>query len=191
MAMCFSLACLGGVPVRINDPAVREQDLPDYFERFAGLLAPGDRHRRPVGLGQGHGGRPVAAARLPLPRQRRPLSAGGPGRHSRRCALDDEAGVAAAIAATLPMPFWAELASCSAATDVRGHPQRGISAGASKVAALPAVRAALLGRQRAYRQAPGLVAEGRDMASVVFPDAPTKVFLTATPRRGRKDAINS
>lgn len=54
------------------------------------------------------------------------------------------------------------------------------SSGASKVAALPAVRAALLERQRAYRQAPGLVAEGRDMGSVVFPDAALKIFLTAS-----------
>lgn len=55
-----------------------------------------------------------------------------------------------------------------------------ISVGASKVAALPAVRAALLFRQRLFRQAPGLVADGRDMASVVFPDSRTKVFLTAS-----------
>ena len=54
-----------------------------------------------------------------------------------------------------------------------------MSAGASQVAALPAVRTALLFRQRAFRRAPGLVADGRDMGSVVFPDAPLKVFLTA------------
>ena len=52
--------------------------------------------------------------------------------------------------------------------------------GASRVAALPAVRAALLSRQRAFREAPGLVAEGRDMGTVVFPDATLKVFLTAS-----------
>ena len=52
--------------------------------------------------------------------------------------------------------------------------------GASRVAALPAVREALLARQRAFRQAPGLVADGRDMGSVVFPDAATKIFLTAS-----------
>lgn len=52
--------------------------------------------------------------------------------------------------------------------------------GASKVAALPAVRTALLARQHAFRQMPGLVADGRDMGSVVFPDAVLKVFLTAT-----------
>lgn len=51
---------------------------------------------------------------------------------------------------------------------------------ASVVAAIPAVRAALLERQRAFREAPGLVCDGRDMGSVVFPDAALKVFLTAS-----------
>ena len=52
---------------------------------------------------------------------------------------------------------------------------------ASEVARLPAVRAALLARQRAFRRPPGLVADGRDMGTVVFPDAALKIFLTATP----------
>ena len=51
---------------------------------------------------------------------------------------------------------------------------------ASEVAAVPELREALLARQRAFRQPPGLVADGRDMASVVFPDAGLKVFLTAS-----------
>lgn len=55
-----------------------------------------------------------------------------------------------------------------------------VGAGASQVAALPAVRDALLQRQRAFREAPGLVADGRDMGTVVFVDAPLKVFLTAS-----------
>ncbi|MGB8516520.1 MAG: (d)CMP kinase, partial [Gallionella sp.] len=50
----------------------------------------------------------------------------------------------------------------------------------SKIAALPQVRAALLDKQKAFRCAPGLVADGRDMASVVFPDAALKIFLTAS-----------
>lgn len=54
------------------------------------------------------------------------------------------------------------------------------SIGASHCAAVPAVREALLDRQRRFREAPGLVAEGRDMGSVVFPDATLKVFLTAS-----------
>lgn len=53
------------------------------------------------------------------------------------------------------------------------------SNGASKVAAYPQVRVSLLDRQRAFRQIPGLVADGRDMGSVVFPDAVLKIFLTA------------
>ena len=55
-----------------------------------------------------------------------------------------------------------------------------VSAATSRVAARPAVRTALLERQRAFRRPPGLVAEGRDMGAVVFPDAALKVFLTAS-----------
>jgi cytidylate kinase len=52
---------------------------------------------------------------------------------------------------------------------------------ASEVARMPAVRQSLLTRQRAFREPPGLVADGRDMATVVFPDATLKIFLTARP----------
>ena len=55
-----------------------------------------------------------------------------------------------------------------------------VAAGSSKVAALPAVRDALLQRQRAFLEFPGLVADGRDMGTVVFRDAPLEVFLTAS-----------
>jgi CMP/dCMP kinase len=51
---------------------------------------------------------------------------------------------------------------------------------ASQVAAIPAVRAALLDRQRRFAETPGLVADGRDMGTVVFPDAPLKIYLTAS-----------
>ena len=58
---------------------------------------------------------------------------------------------------------------------------------ASQVAALPAVRDALLQRQRDFRTAPGVIADGRDMGTVVFPDAPVKVFLTASAEeRGQR-----
>jgi cytidylate kinase len=56
-----------------------------------------------------------------------------------------------------------------------------VSQMASRVAAVPAVRAALLAFQRSFRQAPGLVADGRDMGTVVFADAPLKFFLEAAP----------
>jgi CMP/dCMP kinase len=52
---------------------------------------------------------------------------------------------------------------------------------ASEIASMPAVRRSLLKRQRAFRQPPGLVADGRDMGTVVFPDAALKIFLTASP----------
>jgi len=52
---------------------------------------------------------------------------------------------------------------------------------ASKIAAIPAVREALLARQRAFLQPPGLIADGRDMGTVVFPDAELKIYLTASP----------
>jgi 3-phosphoshikimate 1-carboxyvinyltransferase len=94
-------------------------------------------------------------------------------------AWNDEAGIAAA-AASLDAEFGAD--SIKLAGEEVGDAIRteDISSGASQIAALPAVRAALLFRQRVFRRAPGLVADGRDMASVVFPDARTKVFLTAS-----------
>ncbi|VAW85593.1 Cytidylate kinase [hydrothermal vent metagenome] len=61
---------------------------------------------------------------------------------------------------------------------------------ASRVAALSSVRQALLERQWAFRESPGLVADGRDMASVVFPDAPLKVFLTATAEERARRRYN-
>ena len=56
-----------------------------------------------------------------------------------------------------------------------------VSARASEIAAMPAVREALLGRQRAFAVPPGLLADGRDMGTVVFPHAQLKIFLTASP----------
>ena len=94
-------------------------------------------------------------------------------------ALDDEARVAE-LAEKLPASFhdgavW--LVDEDVTEAIRAET---VGEGASKVAALPAVRTALLDRQRAYRQAPGLVADGRDMGTVVFADAVAKVFLTAS-----------
>ncbi len=62
----------------------------------------------------------------------------------------------------------------------------GVGELASQLAALKQVRQALLARQRAFAQPPGLVADGRDMGTVVFPEAPVKIFLTATPEERAK-----
>lgn len=97
-------------------------------------------------------------------------------------ALDDEAGVAA-LAGALPARFEGArvLLGEGDARDVTDEIRsEACSVGASRVAVLPAVRSALFDRQRDYRAAPGLVAEGRDMGSVIFPDAEVKVFLTAS-----------
>ncbi|GMV54529.1 MAG: cytidylate kinase [Betaproteobacteria bacterium] len=86
----------------------------------------------------------------------------------------------AELARTLPVSFRDHavlLDDEDVATAIRTEE---ISMLASGVAVFPAVREALLARQRAFRRAPGLVAEGRDMGSVVFPDARVKVFLTAS-----------
>jgi len=61
---------------------------------------------------------------------------------------------------------------------------------ASKVASVPVVREALLERQRAFRQPPGLVADGRDMGTVVFPDAVLKIFLTASAEERARRRYN-
>ena len=94
-------------------------------------------------------------------------------------ALDDEAALTQ-IAAALDVRF-ADGGTWLAGEEVSDAMRsEAASVGASKVAVFGGVRAALLGRQRAFRQAPGLVGDGRDMGSVVFPDAALKVFLTAS-----------
>ncbi len=98
-------------------------------------------------------------------------------------ALDDAAGVAT-LAARLPLAFIEStddtrvLLEGRDVSDIIRSEEAG--ARASQVAVLPAVRAALLERQRAFRQAPGLVADGRDMGTVVFPAADLKIYLTAS-----------
>lgn len=98
-------------------------------------------------------------------------------------AVDDEAGLAR-LAEQLDVAFpvkEGQPRTLLEGEDV-GQKIRTEQAGerASQVAALPAVRQALLQRQRDFCQAPGLVADGRDMGTVVFPDAPLKIFLTAS-----------
>jgi cytidylate kinase len=98
--------------------------------------------------------------------------------------LVDEAGVTR-LASALPVAFAAGEGEPRVLLDGRDvtaaiRTEEG-GAAASVVAALPAVRTALLERQRAFREQPGLVADGRDMGTVVFPDAAFKLFLTASP----------
>ncbi len=93
----------------------------------------------------------------------------------------DDAEALAGLARDLDVCFVAQRVELDGADATMAIRDEAVSEGASRVAVHPAVRAALLERQRAFRQPPGLVADGRDMGTVVFPDAGTKVFVTATP----------
>ena len=102
----------------------------------------------------------------------------------RQVALDDEL-MLVKIAAQLDVAF--SQTDETAVILLEGQPvgaelrSETCGAAASQLAALPPVRAALLQRQRDFCQPPGLIADGRDMGTVVFPDAPLKLFLTASP----------
>lgn len=91
---------------------------------------------------------------------------------------DDELAVAQ-VAAELDVAFQGDLVLLSDVDVAALIRQEEIGNLASKVAAYPPLRQALLERQRAFRRLPGLVADGRDMGTVVFPDAPLKIFLIA------------
>ena len=99
----------------------------------------------------------------------------------RRAAKLDSASEIADIARNMNVKFGSDavfLDALDVTSEIRSETT---GAHASAVAAMPEVRRALLQRQHGFRQPPGLVADGRDMGSVVFPDAALKVFLTATP----------
>ena len=93
-------------------------------------------------------------------------------------ALDDEAGLGR-TAATLEASFSGVDITLNHKLVTDAIRTEAVSAAASRIAALAPVRSALLARQRAFRQMPGLVADGRDMGTVVFPDAVLKIYLTA------------
>lgn len=103
------------------------------------------------------------------------------------CALRDgvdpeDAARLASLAAGLDAAFDGAVVRLRGADVTDALRQEAVSTAASRVAVHPGVRAALLARQRAFRQPPGLVADGRDMGTVVFPEAPVKVYVTATPQ---------
>ena len=182
MAMCFSLAAFGGAGVRIADPGCVAKTFPDYFERFARVVraVPVIAIDGPSASGKGTVAQLVAKA-LGF----RFLDSGALYRllalaaQQRGVPLEAENRLAE-LAANLDARFdesGAWLDGAPVGDELRSEQCADM---ASKVAALPAVRAALLDKQRAFRRAPGLVADGRDMGSVVFRDAALKVFLNAS-----------
>ncbi|TAN76340.1 MAG: bifunctional 3-phosphoshikimate 1-carboxyvinyltransferase/cytidylate kinase [Gallionella sp.] len=182
MAMCFSLAAFGPEGMRINDPGCVAKTFPDYFARFREVV----RAVPVIAIdGPSASGKGTVAQRVAAKLGYHYLDSGALYRLLAVAAqhggimLADEAGLAA-LAGRMEISFEGEqiwLDGALVGDELRGEQ---CAAAASKVAALPGVRAALLGKQHAFRRAPGLVADGRDMASVVFPDADLKIFLTAS-----------
>ena len=207
MAMCLSLAAFnplaGARPpqgLRIRDPQCVAKTFPDYFETLFGLVQ-ADPAEVPVITvdGPSASGKGTLAAALARRLGWHFLDSGAVYRATALAAsragvaLDDEAAVAR-VAAALDLRFDGsriELTGEDVGDELR---RESTGALASRVAALPAVRRALHALQLSFRRAPGLVADGRDMGTVVFPQATLKVFLTASAeeraRRRHKQLIS-
>ncbi|PJC05834.1 MAG: bifunctional 3-phosphoshikimate 1-carboxyvinyltransferase/cytidylate kinase, partial [Gallionellales bacterium CG_4_9_14_0_8_um_filter_55_61] len=181
MAMCFSLAAFGA-GIRINDPRCVAKTFPDYFAAFADVTqaVPVIAIDGPSASGKG-----TVAQRVATQLGFHYLDSGALYRLLATAAnrdgvqLDDEVALAE-LAARMDVSFAGEkiwLDGVLVGDALRGEQ---CAAAASKVAALHQVRSALLKKQHDFRRAPGLVTDGRDMASVVFPDAALKIFLTAS-----------
>lgn len=190
MAMCASLAAFNpaGLPMRIENPACVAKTFPDYFETLFALATPAADAAPVICIdGPSASGKGTLASLLAQRLGWHYLDSGALYRAAalaaRRAGLLDATPDEAAIGALtqrLDVRFeggrvWLDGEDVSGA--IRNE-QAGMDA--SLVAAMPQVRAALLARQRAEARLPGLVADGRDMGSVVFPAAPLKIFLSAS-----------
>jgi 3-phosphoshikimate 1-carboxyvinyltransferase len=190
VAMCFALAAFNpaGLPVRILDPKCVAKTFPDYFETLFSVAQarPADipvlSIDGPTASGKGTLAA-VAAHRLGY----HYLDSGALYRLAAFAAsragvdLSDANGVAA-IAATLPVRFVGDQIFLSGEDVSDAIRTESAGMAASQVSVHPPVRAALLALQRGFRQLPGLVADGRDMGTEIFPDAALKVFLTASAK---------
>jgi 3-phosphoshikimate 1-carboxyvinyltransferase len=188
VAMCFSLAAFNpdGVTVRIEDPKCVAKTFPDYFETLFELCAT-PAARIPVICidGPTASGKGTLASEVARRLGFHLLDSGALYRATALAAqdagldLDDEVGLAR-LASALPLAF-RDHRVFLAGRDIT-DPLRLESTGgmASRVSQHPAVREALHDLQQSFRRLPGLVADGRDMGTVIFPDAGLKVFLTAS-----------
>jgi len=188
VAMCFSLAAFNpaGLPVRIEDPKCVAKTFPDYFEALFDLCQTPAATIPVICIdGPTASGKGTLASEVAQRLGYHLLDSGALYRATALAAqdagvdLDDEATVAQ-LAAALPVSFQ-EHRVFLAGRDIT-DPLRLESTGgmASRVSRHPAVRQALHGLQLSFRRLPGLVADGRDMGTVIFPDAPLKVYLTAS-----------
>ena len=196
MAMCGSLAAFNaaGLPVRIEDPKCVAKTFPDYFETLFELA----ETAAPVPVicidGPTASGKGTLASEVARRLGYHYLDSGSlyrlTGLAARRAGLSlenpDEARLTT-LAQQLPVRFVADriLLAGEDVSDAIRTEAAGMDA--SRVSALPGVRQALLDLQRGVARLPGLVADGRDMGTVIFPHAPLKIYLTAgAPERAER-----
>ncbi len=190
VAMCFALAAFNPAqqPVRILDPRCVAKTFPDYFEALFSVTQAVPNTIPVVCIdGPTASGKGTLAAQIAQHLGYHFLDSGALYRVTALAAL--RAGLVlephceqaiAALAERLPVRFVGDqilLDGQDMSTAIRSE-EGGMNA--SKVSALPAVRTALVALQHSFCQLPGLVVDGRDMGTVIFPNAPLKVFLTAS-----------
>ncbi len=190
VAMCFSLAAFNSakVPVRIEDPKCVAKTFPDYFEALFSVAHANTAHIPVICIdGPTASGKGTLASRVAQALGYHYLDSGALYRVTAFAALQaglrlettDEAKIAD-LARTLPVRFEGDtvwLGEQNVSDAIRTE-EAGMNA--SKVSVLPAVRTALVALQHSFQKLPGLLADGRDMGTVIFPHAPLKVFLTAS-----------
>jgi 3-phosphoshikimate 1-carboxyvinyltransferase len=190
VAMCFSLAAFNGiqVPVRIEDPKCVAKTFPDYFEALFSVAHAKTQDIPVICIdGPTASGKGTLASHVAQALGYHYLDSGALYRVTAYAALKaglslethDEARIAQ-LARTLPVRFEGDtvwLGQDNVSDAIRTE-QAGMNA--SKVSVLPAVRTALVDLQHSFQRLPGLLADGRDMGTVIFAHAPLKVFLTAS-----------
>ena len=204
MAMCFSLAALNpaGLPVRIEDPKCVAKTFPDYFEALFSVVHSPSASIPVICIdGPSASGKGTLAAELAKRLGYHLLDSGSLYRITALAAV--RAGLAldgaheqaiADLVESLSIQFSADRVLLNGAdiSDAIRSEEAGMNA--SLVSALPQVRLALIALQHGFRQLPGLIADGRDMGTVIFPASSLKVFLTASAeqraRRRHKQLIS-
>ncbi len=190
VAMCFSLAAFNAdqVPVRIEDPKCVAKTFPDYFEALFSVAHASTQDIPVICIdGPTASGKGTLASRVAQALGYCYLDSGALYRVTAYAALQagltleasDEVRISD-LARTLPVRFEGDsvwLGRDDVSDAIRTE-QAGMNA--SKVSVLPSVRISLVALQHSFQRLPGLLADGRDMGTVIFPHAPLKVFLTAS-----------
>ncbi|MDP3414336.1 MAG: bifunctional 3-phosphoshikimate 1-carboxyvinyltransferase/cytidylate kinase [Polaromonas sp.] len=193
VAMCFSLAAFNPaqLPIRILDPRCVGKTFPDYFETLFSVTQTGQELVPVICIdGPTASGKGTVAAVVAQKLGYHFLDSGAMYRITALAAT--QAGLAigpmqelaiAELARQLPVRFEGGKVYLGEqdVTEIIRTEEAGMNA--SRVSALPAVRLALVDLQHSFRRLPGLVADGRDMGTVIFPDAALKIFLTASARQ--------